>query len=146
MWLTRESAHSSDYSLAPPSSRLQPFRPSHSRLGQAKLQPFRPSDRTVITGYSRLGQAKLQPFRPSNMTVITGYSRLGQAKLQPFRPSTTKIFRFSGYSTINDFQQVSTKIQSKLKLSSDAVEAKYYNHAIFGTKLVTPSRSSTIAF
>ena len=59
------------------------------------------------------------------MTVITGYSRLGQAKLQPFRPSTTKIFRFSGYSTINDFQQVSTKIQSKLKLSSDAVEAKY---------------------
>ena len=124
MWLTRESAHSSDYSLAPPSSRLQPFRPSHSRLGQAKLQPFRPSDRTVITGYSRLGQAKLQPFRPS----------------------TTKIFRFSGYSTINDFQQVSTKIQSKLKLSSDAVEAKYYNHAIFGTKLVTPSRSSTIAF
>ena len=124
MWLTRESAHSSDYSLAPPSSRLQPFRPSHSRLGQAKLQPFRPSDRTVITGYSRLGQAKLQPFRPS----------------------TTKFFRFSGYSTINDFQQVSTKIQSKLKLSSDAVEAKYYNHAIFGTKLVTPSRSSTIAF
>ena len=97
-------------------------------------------------GYSRLGQAKLQPFRPSNMTVITGYSRLGQAKLQPFRPSTTKIFRFSGYSTINDFQQVSTKIQSKLKLSSDAVEAKYYNHAIFGTKLVTPPRSSTIAF